>query len=433
MEDSESLAALGLALALGLLIGFEREQSAPDDPEERRRSFVGGARTFPIVALLGGLSMLLGVHFGLGLVLLAFAVVAALLALAYWSQMREGGDRGLTTEVAFLATFLLGALATSRGVIEPISRRALTLAAVAVIVTVILSLKPRIHALADAATKDDLFATLKFLIVAVVILPLLPNQTFGPLQVLNPRKIGLMVALIAGIDFVGYVALRVLGPGRGLGLTGIVGGLASSTAVTLSMSQRAKSTPALAPSCALAVVTASTIMVPRVLLEVALVNRALLPVLGLPLAGMAVGGTVAAGFLYSRSRQTGAKSETLSIDNPFELSAALKWGLVFTLVLFAARLASSWLGDSGAYVAAIVAGLSDVDAITLSMASLAKSGAIDSRVAVTSIMLGAAANTLVKAGMATVIAGWAFGRTVVLAFALTLLGGAAGLVALWLG
>jgi uncharacterized membrane protein (DUF4010 family) len=432
MDRFEPLLSLGLAIAIGLLIGFEREQAAPDDPEERRRTFVGGARTYPLVAFVGALAALLMPVFGVGIVLVAFAALASFIGVAYYAQTRAHGDRGLTSETAFLATFLLGTLTTAPGLIEPLSRRAVLLASAAVVVTLILSIKPRLHALAERATTDDVYATLKFLIVGVVVLPLLPNETFGPLDVLNPFKIGLMVVLIAGIDFVGYVAFRVVGPGRGLALTGIVGGLASSTAVTLSMSQRAKSTPDLAPSCALAVVTASTIMVPRVLLEVSVVNRGLIDDLLFPLGGMMLGGVIAAIRLYLRTRDVSAKSTGIQIQNPFELSSALKWGLIFTVVLFAARFASDLLGSRGSYVAGVLAGATDVDAITLSMASLAKGGSVEARVAVTTIMLGTASNTVVKGVMATVIGGVAFGKHVILAYGLSLAGALIGLGVLWL-
>jgi uncharacterized membrane protein (DUF4010 family) len=431
MDQYETFIALGVALLLGLLIGFEREQSAPGDDRERR-TFIGGARTYPLVSLTGALSTLLVPQLGAGVVLSAFAVVFAFLAIAYYDDVKRDGDRGMTSEAAFLVTFMLGALATSSGAIEPLNRRMIVLSAVAVVVALLLSAKPRMHALAEKASKDDVLATLKFLIVAVVVLPLLPNATFGPLDVLNPFKIGLMVVLIAGIDFIGYVAVRVLGPGRGLGLTGVVGGLASSTAVTLSVSARAREEPALAPSCALAVITASTIMVPRVLLEVAIVHRPLVNDLIKPLAAMTLGGAVAAYLLYRRSRASTGRSAALKLQNPFELSSALKWGLVFVVVLFVAKLAQRLFGESGVYLAGLLAGASDVDAITLSMASLSKSGTIESKVAVTTIMIGAASNTIVKGVMATVIGGRRYGLMVLSAFAGMLFCGALGVVALWL-
>lgn len=432
MEHLEPFVGLGLALLLGLLIGFEREQSAPDDTETKRHNFVGGARTHPLVAIIGALSMLLVPALGVGVVLVAFVVVVAFLALAYVDELRRQGDRGLTSESAFLITFLLGALSTSSGVLEPVEHRVVVLSATAVIVAVLLSIKPRIHAIAAKASKDDIYATLKFLIVAVVVLPLLPREDLGPFGALNPFKIGLLVVLIAGIDFVGYVAVRVLGAGRGLGLTGVVGGLASSTAVTLSMAGRAKQDSSLAASCALATVTASTVMAPRVLIEVSVVNRDLVAPLLWPLLSMTAGGVVAIAYFYRRSRQEAAKGTDLELQNPFELSSALKWGLVFVVVLFSARLATEYLGTRGTYLAGLLAGTTDVDAITLSMASLAKDGQVPSRVAVTTIMIGAASNTVVKGVMATVIAGRAYGRLVGVGFGAMLLAGAGGLALLWL-
>jgi uncharacterized membrane protein (DUF4010 family) len=431
MEELEPFVSLGVALAVGLIIGFEREQSAPSD-REARRAFVGGARTYPMVALIGALSMLLARQAGAALVWLAFVGTFVFLVVAYADVVRRDGDRGLTSEAAFIVTFLLGALATSSGVIEPVGKRSMVLLAVAVLATVILSIKPRMHALAERVSKDDVFATLKFLIVAIVVLPLLPDQTYGPLGVLNPHKIGLMVALIAGIDFVGYVAVRALGAGRGLGLTGLVGGLASSTAVTLSMSGRARESAQLHPSCALAVVTASTVMFPRVLLEVAVVHRPLLASLWIPLFAMTLAGLVAVGFFYRRAQGAKAKTERLEIQNPFELSSALKWGLVFVAVLMVAKLATTYLGRGGTYLAGLLAGTTDVDAITLSMANLAKSNEIEAAVAVTTIIIGTASNTIVKGVMATTIGGWHFGRMVLGAFAAMLAAGALGLVWVWM-
>jgi hypothetical protein len=229
-----------------------------------------------------------------------------------------------------------------------------------------------------------------------------------------------MVALIAAIDFVGYVAVRALGAGRGLGLTGLVGGLASSTAVTLSMSNRAKESKELATSCALAVLTASTMMFPRVLFEVAVVHRPLLAELWIPLAAMTAGGIAVLWHFYRRSRGKKSTNSELVLQNPFELSSALKWGFVFVVVLLAAQLLTHYFGRGGTYLAGFLAGTTDVDAITLSIANLAKSGGVEPAVAVTTIIIGTASNTIVKAGMATAIAGWHFGKLVVGGFAVIL-------------
>jgi uncharacterized membrane protein (DUF4010 family) len=430
VTNLEPVLALGVALAVGLLIGFEREQSAPDPADGRRGSYVGGARTYALVALMGAMSGLLAPSIGHIITIACLVGLLAFLAVSYADDVRNGRDRGVTSEVAFVITFLLGVLAATGGVIEPFGKRALALLSAAVIVTLILSAKPPLHSFATHVTKSDVLATLKFLIVAVVVLPLLPNQTYGPLDVLNPFKIGLMVVLIAGIGFVGYIAVRVLGPGRGLGLTGVLGGLASSTAVTLSMSARAKAEPDLSPSCALAVITASTVMIPRVFLIIAIVHQPLLRVLWVPFSVMlAIGvGTI---LVFYRRSQRSATGQHLELRNPFELGSALKWGLVFAVVLFLAKLASDTLGDKGTYLAGFLAGTTDVDAITLTAADLARQG-LSAQVAATTIVIGISSNTLVKGVMAGVVGGWGYGRQVLMALLAVLAGGGVGIASTWL-
>lgn len=432
MQADHPFVCLAVALVSGLLIGIEREQSAPDDPEERKREFQGGVRTHPLVALTGALTALLSVHFGVGIVLAGLGVITIFLFLAYWGSLQKDRELGLTSELAFVVSFLLGVLSTSKGIVESPEQRAFVTIAIAVVVTLILSAKPPLHRLAQKVSKEDVFATLKFLIVAVVVLPMLPNRAYGPLAVLNPFKIGLMVVLIAGVDFFGYVALRVLGPGRGLGVMGLLGGLASSTAVTLSVANRAKEAPKLAPAYALAAVMASSVMAPRVLAMVTLIHPALARIVWVPLVGISLGGLIASYVLYKRSRSESTKDAQLEIHNPFELAAALKWGAIFTAVLFLSKLAYVKLGQSGSYAAGVISGTTDVDAITLSMVGLAKSGDIADIVAVTTILLAVASNTIVKGTLATLIGGWAFGKLVLAAFGAMLVGGTVGLVWVWL-
>ncbi len=431
MERFEPLGALGVALAAGLLIGLEREQAAGRD---EHRPFPGGVRTHPLVALCAALGSLLLPTVGAWLLAALFLALVVLLAVGYLDDVRRGRDRGLTSEVAFLLTFLLGALAGSRGVIEPAGHEAIVVLGVAVVGTLLLSAKVPLHAIAGKLSREDVLATLKFLIVAVVVLPLLPDATYGPLEVLNPFEIGLMIVLIAGLGFVGYAAIRLLGPGRGLGVTGLLGGLVSSTAVTLSMSGRAKAHPELAPSCALAVVLASTIMNVRVAVETAIVHPPLLSMLALPLGAMLVAGLVACAVLWRDHRRAAARTdgEGPTFANPFELSSAVKFGLLYAAILFASKAASTYLGSGGSYLAGVVGGLTDVDAITLSMASLAQQG-LPGEVAVTTILLGVFANTLVKGGMALAVGGRSFGKLILAAQAGVLAAGGLALAALWLG
>src|SRR5512146_652224 len=249
----------------GLLIGLERERSKPSD--ESRLAFLGGARTHPLLALVGGTSMLVARETGVVAVVVPFAALVALLALNYAGEVWRDVHRGITSEAAFLLSFLLGVLALTRGVLEE-RQKVFVVASIAGVATFLLSAKPTLHPLAKRISTEDVAGTLKFLIVAVVVLPLLPDRTYGPLDVLNPFQVGVLMVLISGLSFAGYAAIRLLGPRKGLGLTGLLGGLVSSTAVTLSMARRAKERPEIEDSAALAVMLASTVMFARILVIV---------------------------------------------------------------------------------------------------------------------------------------------------------------------
>ncbi len=431
MAQYEPFLSLLLALFAGLLIGLERQQSAEGDGTAKAE-ILGGARTHPLVALVGACAMLLVPHAGPGVPLVILAGFLVFLALSYAHDLRATGSRGLTSEVAMLLTFLLGALSAAGEAMLPVERKLVVVSSVSVVATLLLSIKPRLHALVAKTSKEDVFATLKFLLVALVVLPQLPNRTMGPLEVLNPFKIGLMVVLIAGISFTGYVAIRALGTQRGLGLTGILGGLASSTAVTLSLSGRAKEEPRLQDSFAMAIVLAGSIMFLRVLVTVAILAPDLVPLLAIPLVAMAVGGFVAAGLLWRHSKARSSQGAgEIHFSNPFELGSAVKFAAFFAVVLLAAKAANTYFGSGAAYLTGVLAGTTDVDAITLSMARLAQTGSIAPPVAVTTILLGVASNTLVKAGMTAFAGGWAFGRRIILVFSAVLVIGALGLVAVW--
>lgn len=430
MDQESVFVALGVALGVGILIGFEREQSAGNE-EPESGSTLGGIRTYPLVALGGALATLLSRGVGTWFVALAFAALTGLVAISYADDVRAGRERGLTSEIAMLVTFVLGALAPSEAIVAPSRERAIVLFSVAVVVSLLLSMKPALHGLARKATKNDVYGTLKFLLVAVVLLPLLPDRTYGPLDVINPFKIGLLIVLIAGVGFAGYVAVRALGPGRGLGLTGLIGGLVSSTAVTLSSAARAKREPELAPSCALAVVLANTVMAVRVLVVVAIVNPELLRPMAASVAALAGVGIVSSWVFLRRAKGAHSGAEQLEIANPFELGSAVKLGLLLTVVLFATKAASVHLGTGGIYVASVLAGCTDVDTVSVSMADLAKTE-IAAAVAVTAILLAVAANTVVKAGIATFVGGRAFGLLFLVPTLATLAAAGAGIVFIWL-
>jgi uncharacterized membrane protein (DUF4010 family) len=381
-------------------------------------------------ALVGGVSTLVARQLGVAALIVPALALVLLLAENYAGDVARDRHRGITSEAAFLLSFFLGALALTEGVIEPFSAKALAVSAVAVVATFLLSAKPMLHPAARRVTASEATAILEFLLVAVVVLPLLPNRAYGPLQVLNPFQIGVLMVVISGISFVGYAAIRLLGPTRGLGFTGLVGGLVSSTAVTVSMAGRAKERPEIEESAALAVILASTVMFVRILVLVAFVNPALERDLVWPMLGGGAGGVAASIVLWRRSRAS-ARGPSVPLSNPFELFQALKFALAFAVILLGSKAAAVYLGTAGTYAAGVVAGTTDVDPLTLSMANLA-GREVTHQVASTAIFLAAASNTAVKGAMAVWLGGWSFGRKVLAGQATMLAGGILGLILSWM-
>jgi uncharacterized membrane protein (DUF4010 family) len=354
------------------------------------------------------------------LILAAFIALSALVIVSYATTAARG-ELGITTEVTALLAFIVGALCGWQEV---------GVASVATVVCLLLlTLKDFLHSLARRVELADVEATLTFAVISVIILPLLPNQNFGPppVDVINPYKIWLMVVLIAGLNFLGYLLVKVLGGEHGLVLTGILGGLVSSTAVTLSFSQRSRQEPAMSSAFVLAIVLAWTIMFFRVVVMVGLVYRDLAIDLALALGSMAAAGLLVSLVLWrrSRTRETGVVTAGA---NPFELSEAIKFGLLFGIVTVVAKAAQTYLGATGLYLAGAVAGLTDVDAISLSMANLAKTNPESLIVAARTIVIAVLANTLVKAGMAMFMGAPALRRTIVLVTVLLFAAAGAGIL-----
>ncbi len=390
----------GAALGLGMLIGLERERTRGEE-----RTFAG-VRTFAMVALLGATSVFAGGQAGLPWVVgVVFLAVVALVAVAYYLTAK-GGSIGVTTEISLLLTFFIGSMCAwdQVGIAG----------AVAVAAMLLLALKGWLHNLAKRIEPSDVEATLKFAIITLIVLPLVPNTNYGPagLEVINPYKTWLMVVLIAGLNFAGYVLVKVVGREHGLGITGLLGGLVSSTAVTLSFSQRSRSEPNLAPVLALAILLAWTVMFFRVVVEVGVVNISLAKdlVLGMVLMGAV---SLAICFLLWRRGRSTEKAEVESGHNPFELGDAIKFGVLFAVVIFVASAAQVYFGDTGLYLAGALAGLTDVDAIALSMADLAQQDPASSGAAARTIVIAVISNTMVKCGMAIWLGAPSLRRTMI--------------------
>jgi uncharacterized membrane protein (DUF4010 family) len=248
-----------------------------------------------------------------------------------------------------------------------------------------------------------------------VVLPLLPDQGYGPWQALNPYRIWWMVVLIAAMSFVGYFAVKEAGARRGAIFTGLFGGLASSTALTLHFSRLARTQPGLTRTLAMGILLACGTMFPRMLVVLAVAAPGVLLPLLVPLALMTL---VVFGAALSKWWLSGdGQGETaMPMTNPLELPVALGFGALLALIMVLAKGVEAWLGDAGVLALSAVSGIADVDAITLSLAGMSRTG-LDPRIAVTGIVIAAAANCLVKGGMAMLIGGWRLGPAVALPLA----------------
>ncbi len=422
MSFLEALLSLAVAVAAGFLLGAEREQNA----ENRARDDFGGIRTFPLIALAGALGALARPVAGMWLLGGLLLGVVAFVTVSH-QQASSQGNVGVSTEVAALIAFALGVLSALHGLM-PTTTRHLLVGAVAAVVMTLLAMKKPLHGFASRISEQDLYATAKFVSLALIVLPALPRATFGPLAVLSPFKIGKMIVLIAGISFAGYVAARVVGAARGLLVAGVLGGLASSTAVTLTYSGRARSEPHLAPLCAVAITAACSMMFARVLVVVGAVDRGLLGPLAPPLGAMAVVGFGASWWFYRRALRGEAAAEAegpgANLRNPFELRQALSFGLVYAAVLFVAKGAQTGFGSAGLYASSVLAGLTDVDAITLSVTEMHRDGLSDTA-ATTAIVLAAVTNTVVKGAIALWTGGAEVGRAVAATLGAALFAGGA--------
>ncbi len=375
------------ALGLGVLLGLERERT------KGAEGGFAGVRSFGLISLAGGLAA----HLEQALLqpwlaLAVFVAVTALVVVGY-AVSAGRGDLGVTTEISAVLAFLLGFLCVKGQV--PLA------AGLAVASGAVLALKEWLHRLAGRIESADVEATLKFAIASLIILPLVPDRNFGPppLDVVNPYQIWLMVVLISGLNFASYLAVKVLGPEHGIGVTGVLGGLVSSTAVTLGFSQRSREQPARAPALALGILVAWTVMFARVMVMVGVVAPALVGRLALAMVPIALPCLGAALLILRRSREPGRENVSAG-ENPFELGTAIRFGLLFGAVTLAARAARVYLGDAGLYLASAVAGLTDVDAIALSMANLARGEPDSATIAARAIVIAVLANTLTKGGIA---------------------------------
>lgn len=383
----QTLLQLLVAGAVGLVIGIERGWSARERDKGQRAA---GVRTFSLAGLAGGLCAILPD----GIVLLAVLLLAtaALVTVSHFVNATRNGDRGLTTEVALLVTVLLGAFATAN------PRDAIAVAAVA---AALLGFKQELHQVVERLGRQELLASVQLLVVAAVILPLLPNETMGPWSSINPRTIGILVLVLLGISYVGYFAVRIIGPRQGLLLTALLGGFTSSTAVTLAYARMARASEAATPLLAAGIALASAMMALRVWLVVTAIQPGLGQALAAPLVVLGALPLLYAAGTALRFRRAAAEPAVI-LSNPLEIRAALVLAAGITGLTLVIRAAEEWLGNPGTYAVAALSGVLDVDAVSVAMAQGSTTG-IPPAVAVSGILIAIVVNTLAKATMTGIV------------------------------
>jgi len=396
----EALPQFLTSLAIGLLIGLERE---------RNPSAKAGLRTFALVAVFGTLAALLSAKLGTPWLLIAgLLAVAGMIVAAYFNTPNHENDPGTTTVIALLLSYGLGAM-----IWLGLAKLAVMLA---IGITALLYLKPELRGLSQKLTRHDLLAVLQFAVLTFIILPILPDQSYGPYGAVNPHQAWLMVVLISGISLAGYAALHAVGTRYGAPLLGFFGGLASSTATTMIYAKHGKSNPVMLNLAASVIVIASIVVIVRLMAVSAVLAYGTLPGLFPVLSGGLLTGLIVVLYHRRKMRDT-TDLQIPATSNPAELHSALSFGLLYVVVLLATAWMKDIAGSQGLYMVALLSGLTDVDAITLSSLRLFKLGQLTEHQTVTSIALAFVSNLAFKFGMVYFIGGRELAKRVVGGFA----------------
>ncbi|WP_457640317.1 MgtC/SapB family protein [Persephonella sp.] len=368
------------SIASGLLIGLEREHRT-------KVEIFAGIRTFPLISVLGMLSGFIFDKYWDGILYFTFGAVVLLAVINYYLEYQK--DIGSTTEIATFIAFIIGLL---------IYYEHYYIAAfLSVATTGLLALKKTLEKFAKNISEEDIFAILKFALVTVVIYPLLPDKNFGPFNAVNLKNIWEMVVLVSVIDFMAYIILRWKGT-KTLWITGIIGGMISSTAVSYELAKLSKKYSAVTYSALFGIVLAWLIMNFRVLFLSGVVNFQVMLSLSVPLILLSVLYVVLIGYIYLKNKEQIKQSsqQEIPFSNPFQITSALQFGVLYGIIIVATKALQHYLGSKGVYIASFISGVIDVDAITLSLSTLAKNGTLSITVASQSIMIAVVSNSLFK-------------------------------------
>lgn len=396
---------LALALGLGLLVGFQREWTAPH---------VAGIRTFALVTLFGAVVGLVFDPLGQWIVAAGFLALTSMIIVVTVLKFSGSDDApGLTTQVAALIMYMVGVAIA----IDQLALGVIVGAGVAVL----LQWKQSLHVFVKRIGDKDIRAIFQFVLIGLIVLPVLPNKAYGPYRVINPHEIWLMVVLICGISVGSYMAYKFFGARAGTVLGGILGGLISSTATAVSYSRHARKTPSASGLASLVIMIASTIVFARVIFEVAIVAPSILGRLVPPLAAMMALMTAISAVLYLLTRKE--EMQVPLEEDPADLKAAVVFGILYALVLFAVAVAKEHFGDQTLYGVAALSGLTDMDAITLSTAQMIKAERLTIETGWRMILIGGMSNLFFKAAAVAILGSRQLFKRIALIFGLSFLGG----------
>lgn len=387
----EHLPKFAIALVIGLMIGTERELSP---------SAKAGIRTFALVTLFGTLAGLLAEASDTGWVIVIGAALVGTMMIAAYQRDSSAGESGSTTVIAVLVSYCLGVMVWyGYGQIA---------AMIAIITTILLYFKAELHGVTHGLTRTDLVSIYQFAVLSLIILPILPDRNYGPFETLNPHQTWLMVVLVSGVSLAGYLAMRIVGERYGTPLLGLLGGLVSSTATTVVYSRNSRAHPEVGEIAVIVILLANLVVLVRLMLVTAVVASNVLPYLAPVLgAGLALGLAGTLRYWLRRKDQKGGPMPEIS--NPTELRTALSFGVLYAIVLLLAAWLSDIAGAGGLYVVALISGLTDVDAITLSSLRLHELGSLSKPEAVTAIGIALLSNIAFKLGIVFTIGGPALG------------------------
>lgn len=416
LTQIEFFVRLLIATGIGLVIGLEREHASLTEDQEH----FAGIRTFVFVVLFGFLSTFVSVVSTHWVLVGGLLATISIVAVSYWVSASRGAIGG-TTEVTTLLAFLVGST-TFMGFIQESL-------AVTVLIVVLLSLKVKFKHIIGRITNDELYAFIKFVVLALLIFPFLPNHTVGPYDVFNPRELGWIIVLTSGLGFAGYLLMKFLGSDRGILITGILGGIVSSTVVTWVFAKKSREAPTLSRMCVVAISAASSMMVIRVLIWVVVFNQSLLPGLLLPLILIFSAGVGTSIFFYTRSDSASENRPDFPLGEALNLREVVFFGLLYTGILFLVSYANHRFGASGIFVSSAIAGLTDIDAITISVSKLSLD-VVSLTTAKNAILLATLSNTVVKIGISLWAGSKALKKYVLIGYGLVFAAGLIGFVML---